>query len=90
MLSHEQIESRLNNGQIFRPGTWSLDNLRATGYDLRMAYDFLIVPDPPEYPTGRRYDLGERRTKPVILNPGDVAFVSTLERLASSCRKMRI
>ncbi len=82
MLGQAEIMQRLKNGEIFLPDTWSQENVRATGYDLRMAYDFMIVPDPPEAPTGRRYEVGEKRTKPVILRPGDVAFVSTLERFA--------
>lgn len=81
VLSYEEMKGRLLNGEIFRPGSWDLENIRSTAYDLRMADDLLVVPDPPEFPTGRRYHRGEKRTKEVILYPGDVAFVSTVERL---------
>src|SRR6266849_2012023 len=81
ILSYEEIKIRLLNEEIFRPGSWDIENIRSTAYDLRMADDLLVVPDPPEFLTGRRYHRGDRRTKEVILCPGDVAFVSTVERL---------
>ena len=54
ILSHEQMRSRLDKGEIFLPTTWNPNNFRGSAYDLRMADDLLVVPDPPEFPTGRR------------------------------------
>jgi deoxycytidine triphosphate deaminase len=81
LLSDVEVKARLTKGEIFRPGSWSPDNFRGAAYDLRMATDLMVVPDPPTSPSGRRYRRGENRTNEVILNPGDVAFVSTVERL---------
>lgn len=80
-LSGDEIRKRLDQGEIFLPGTWSPENIRVAAYDLRMADDLLVVPDPPEFTQGRIYKRGERRVKEVILHPGDVAFASSLERL---------
>jgi deoxycytidine triphosphate deaminase len=81
VLSYDEISRRLDQGEIFQSDSWSHENIRAAAYDLRMADDLLVIPDPPEFASGRRYNRGERRTKEVILKPGDVAFVSSLERL---------
>jgi deoxycytidine triphosphate deaminase len=81
VLGSEEIRRRLDAGEIFRPDSWTPDNIRAAAYDLRIASDLLIVPD-PELPRGRRYDRGDYRTRPAVLKPGDVAFVSTKERLS--------
>jgi hypothetical protein len=40
----------------------------------------MIIPD-ADFPRGRRYGRGSLRKEPVVLKPGDVAFVSTRERL---------
>jgi hypothetical protein len=40
----------------------------------------MVVPE-PDYPKGRPYGRGEGPVTPVIMRPGDVAFVSTVERL---------
>lgn len=80
LLSSDGIKARLASGEIFLPGSWSPENLRGAAYDLRMADDLMVVPDPPISPGGRRYRRGERRISEVILNPGDVAFVSTIEK----------
>lgn len=79
-LASSELFKRLDHGEIFRPGTWLRENVRAAGYDLRIADDFLIVPD-IDNPRGRRYNRGKKRTEPIILRPGDVAFASTMERI---------
>jgi deoxycytidine triphosphate deaminase len=81
LLGRDDIEMRLNGGYIFRPGTWEQGNIRGASYDIRMAEDLMIVPDPPNFSAGRRYPRNKRRQNPVVLNPGDVAFVSSRERL---------
>lgn len=66
---------------IFSSGTGSLDQLRAAAYDLRIGHDFLITPSGarywPEAPEGRR-----ALNAPFTIEPGEVAFVSSAEKLA--------
>lgn len=81
ILDREGILERLHRGQIFLTGSWDTSCLRASAYDLRMSEDLIVVPEGNKYPTGRFYKRGERRTTDVILHPGDVAFVSTLEKI---------
>jgi deoxycytidine triphosphate deaminase len=45
-----------------------------------MATDFMVVPDKPNNPKGRFYPKGVHRERPVILSPGDAAFISTVEK----------
>jgi deoxycytidine triphosphate deaminase len=80
VLGTEAIKSRLSKQEIFQAGTWVDENIRAAAYDLRVAPDLMVIPE-EGYPDGRRYGRGERPARPVILKPGDVAFVSTAERL---------
>jgi dCTP deaminase len=80
ILTSDRMLERLERGELLYPGTWTKDNIRAAAYDVRIADDFLIVPE-DGYPHGRRYKKGEHRTKPVILQPGEVAFLSTRERI---------
>lgn len=80
VLNGEQILHELEAGRIFRDGTWDTSCIRASGYDLRMANDLILVPDPPNS-RGRYYPRGRHRHSEVILEPGDVAFVSSLERV---------
>jgi deoxycytidine triphosphate deaminase len=70
---------RLKNGEIFRQGTWDPDCINSTTYDLRMAEDEMVFSSPDG--TFKRYDRGHPRYSEVILNPGDVAFISTRERI---------
>jgi len=81
ILSSREIREHLNEGAIFKRGSWREENLRAVAYDLRMARDLMVVPDRPTFKKGRFYPKGEERRKEVILDPGDVAFISTAERL---------
>jgi len=80
ILAQSELQERLDRGEIFRPGSWDPANIRAAAYDLRVAEDFLIVPE-KGYKLGRRYQKGERRRRPVVLSPGEVAFLSTKEKL---------
>lgn len=73
------IRQRLTQGEIFRSGSWSEDNVRGAAYDLRVAEDFLIVPD--SVGGHVHYSRGDKCSRPVILDPGAVALVSTVERL---------
>jgi deoxycytidine triphosphate deaminase len=80
VLGKSEIAKRLDNLEIFVPGSWAADCMRAAGYYLRVAPDYLILPDGtrywPESPNGET----ECRAS-FELAPRDVAFVSSLERL---------
>lgn len=79
VLGRSKLEQCLREG-VFVDGTWSEDNLRGAGYDLRIACDYLILPNGRRYwengPKGR-----QKREKPFVLKPGQVAFVSSVEEL---------
>jgi deoxycytidine triphosphate deaminase len=79
VLARNVIEQFLRDGAIV-DGTWKEENLRGAAYDLRIARDYLVLPE------GRRYWQGgpdgyEQRQKPFWLMPGEVSFVSTVEEL---------
>lgn len=80
MLARSRIEERLEEGWIFRAGTWNAGCIRAAGYDLRVSSRYLIAP------SGKRYwpdgpDGQEERMERIVLKPGEVAFVSSVERV---------
>ena len=80
-LAYSKISERLELGEIFLAGTWDRQSVRAAAYDLRIADDFLII----SRGEGERawvYDQGRRRREPITLQPGQMAYVSTAERLA--------
>jgi deoxycytidine triphosphate deaminase len=60
--------------EIFTSG-YSDDCVQAASYDLRVANTKMILP------RGRRIPDGSIHDRPFVLQPGDVAFVSTDERL---------
>lgn len=84
VLSGDEIERRLlaseaaGTDEIFKIGTWDLKRLRNAAYDLRIAQDLLILPDGTRYwgdsPSGRK-----TRSRPFLLKPEQVAFVSSVE-----------
>jgi len=79
VLGRSELRDRLRDG-VFVDRTWTEDNLRGAGYDLRIARDYLILP------SGKRYWLQgpeghQRREIPFLLKPGKVAFVTSVEEL---------
>lgn len=80
VLARSEIKKRLDKGQIFVEGSWDEDCLRGASYDLRAAPDYLIAPDGQRYWPGSATGFTERRA-PIVLEPGDVAFVSSVERV---------
>lgn len=86
VLSGDQIEQRVEQGKrsgdpkIFEANSWDREGLRPAAYDLRIASDLLILPKGTRYwlegPPGQR-----RRTRPFVLKPRDVAFVSSVEEV---------
>ena len=75
ILSREAIEERLTNGQIFKQGTWDPSCLREASYVLRVAPDGLMLGGKP-YRPGKESVEGDFE-----INPGEIAILSTIERL---------
>lgn len=80
IVGQKDLLAMLKGGEIFKDGTWSAENLRGAAYDLRVAEDFLVVPD-SSYPNGRRYKKGEKRDTAILLKPGEVSFLSSREKI---------
>ena len=75
ILSGEAILERLNDGQIFRHGSWVEDSIKEASYALRIADDGLLI-------NGAFYDPGVHFTETYIeIEPGKIAILSTKERL---------
>lgn len=62
------------SSEIFASG-YSESSLERASYDLRIATTKMILP------SGQRIREGEEYTRPFMLEPGSVAFVSSLERV---------
>ena len=75
ILSREAIEERLTKGQIFKQGTWDPSCLREASYVLRVAPDGLMLGGKP-YRPGKESVEGDFE-----INPGEIAILSTIERL---------
>jgi len=80
VLAKSVIWEKLDAGEIFEDGSWDEDCIRSAAYDLRIAPDYLIAPD------GRRYwpddpDGPSACRVPFWLKEGEVAFVSTVEKI---------
>jgi deoxycytidine triphosphate deaminase len=80
VLAKRSIERRLGRNEIFVGDSWADDCIRSAGYDIRVAPDYLIAPDGTRYWPDDPAGLTACRA-PFSLHPGDVAFVSSIERL---------
>ena len=75
ILGKDAIRERLNNGDVFRDGTWVEESIMEASYALRVASDGLIL-------GGNRYKPDEHSIKGRIeIEPGEIAILSTIERL---------
>lgn len=85
VLARDEIGRRLRTDdvelQIFRPGSWNPKSARGAAYDLRVASDYLILPDGTRYWPGAASEEYRHRTASFELKPGQVAFVSSAEKL---------
>lgn len=85
VLGQKEIRRRLKRAdrgceEIFREGTWKKECLRSAAYDLRIAKTYLITPKGTRYwPQGGPGH--QKMTAAFELEPGEVAFVSTVEKL---------
>jgi deoxycytidine triphosphate deaminase len=76
LLSDQALLTFLDEGMLFKPGSWSRKSVRAAKYDLRLSGDLLIRPDNVFVSTQHPGD-----GKPFVLEPGQTALISTMERL---------
>ena len=75
ILGKDAIRERLNNGEVFKDGTWVEESIMEASYALRVACDGLLL-------GGRRYKPDEDSIEGRIeINPGEIAILSTKERL---------
>ena len=75
ILSGKAIRERLDEGTIFRRGTWDESALKEASYALRIAPDGLIL-DGKQYKPGKAFD-GDY----IEIKPGMIAILSTVERM---------
>ena len=75
ILSGQELETRMVNGQIFKKDTWTMEAIKEASYALRVARDGLMV-------NGKRYWPDKDFIEGDInIEPGEIAILSTLERL---------
>ncbi|MYC31529.1 MAG: hypothetical protein F4X65_15805 [Chloroflexi bacterium] len=75
ILSRDAILSRLRRGEIFKDRTWDERNIKEASCALRVAADGLML-------KGKRYRAGEDLLEGEFeIPPGEIAILSTLERL---------
>ena len=75
ILGKDAIRERLNNGEVFKDGTWVEESIMEASYALRVASDGLLL-------GGKRYKPDEDSIEGRIeIEPGEIAILSTKERL---------
>ena len=75
ILGKDAIRERLNNGEVFKDGTWVEESIMEASYALRVASDGLLL-------GGKRYKPDEESIEGRIeIKPGEIAILSTKERL---------
>ena len=75
ILGKVAIRERLRDGQIFKNGTWVEESIMEASYALRVASDGLLL-------GGKRYKPGKASIdKRIEIKPGEIAILSTKERL---------
>ena len=75
ILATSAIRERLENGEIFREGTWEDSCIKEASYTLRVADDGMMI-DGKAYSPGNKFPEASIRIK-----PGTFAILSTVERL---------
>ena len=75
ILGHNEIHNSLTKGEIFRNGTWDPDCVKEASYALRVAPDGLILDGKPFRPNDQRIEGS------IVIEPGKIAVLSTVERL---------
>ncbi len=74
ILSGTAIRGRLENGEIFVPGTWDEGCIKEASYTLRVARDGMHI-------NGKAYSPGKDFPQETIsIKPGNIGILSTVER----------
>jgi deoxycytidine triphosphate deaminase len=85
ILARDQIGERLHSSdperQVFRPGSWDGGCVRGAAYDLRVAPDYLILPDGSRFWPDALDPVKRTLFASFEIKPGQVAFVSSAEQL---------
>ena len=76
VLSGNEIRRRLRDGEIFRKGTWDDRCVKEASYALRIASDGLLVNGEFHEPDSDTFDEDF-----IVIEPGKIAILSTVERL---------
>ena len=75
ILDKDAIRERLNKSEVFKDETWVEGSIMEASYALRVASDGLIL-------RGKRYKPGKDSIEgPIEINPGEIAILSTIERM---------
>jgi deoxycytidine triphosphate deaminase len=80
LLSGAALRDALDAGKVFRPGSFVQANIRASGYDLRLAGSPLVRPGRPGSADYVAYEAEPSGN--FILAPGDSALIATTEVFA--------
>jgi deoxycytidine triphosphate deaminase len=81
LYSGASLERLLKSGVIFDAGSWRTDHVRATGYDLTLAEDLLVIPERSGEPSVAVFPRGSARATDILLAPGDTALAASQERI---------
>ena len=76
VLSGEIIRERLKKGEIFREGSWHDQCVKEASYALRIAGDGLVINGEFHEPGAKTFDEDS-----IVIKPGEIAILSTIERL---------
>ena len=75
ILSGQEIEGRIRQGQIFKANTWVRSSIKEASYALRVAPDGLVL-------EGKQFEPGEEYPgEDIAIEPGKIAILSTIERI---------
>ena len=75
ILGKDAIRKRLDNGEVFKKGTWVEESILEASYALRIASDGLLL-------GGHRYSPDKKsKIGQIKIKPGEIAILSTMERL---------
>lgn len=85
VLARDELIARLRSQhseeQIFVPGSGDESCVRGASYELRVAADYLILPDGQRFWPDSPEPIGRAMKASFDLRPGQVAFVSSVEKL---------
>ena len=83
ILGKDAIRERLNNGEVFKDGTWVEESIMEASYALRVASDGLLL-------GGRRYKPGEDSIDGRIeIEPGEIGHPLDERAVAYAGRSRR-